>query len=224
MTLTQEEKDVILKSDLTATHAKYLDKHMVFYLLEQNREKGVYDEDQINQVVMNLLGKTQLVEMHMQMCEKQDGKVPEELVKKNEAFKKNKESLRAKCEPILKHFDPDQEGGWEYFQQLSKAPVGESEPSPFNLQYLNETHSITKQHFEYLYQLARLEYDSGNYNTASVLLHYYRKIGDLDNDVEAKWGKFASETLLHSWVDCQESLKVLRDAIDNVGMFIFHIS
>lgn len=70
---------------------------------------------------------------------------------------------------------------------------------------------------ESLYHLAKLKYEIGDYQTAAVYLQFYRRIGDLDNDHDAKWGKLCAEMLWNNWPDAVESMKSIHDAIDSTG-------
>ncbi len=53
------------KYDLTAAVAPYLDRHLVFPLLEFLQDKQLYPDDQILKAKIELLGKTNMVDYAM---------------------------------------------------------------------------------------------------------------------------------------------------------------
>eukprot|EP01064_Diplonema_japonicum_P037121 TRINITY_DN8618_c0_g1_i1.p1 TRINITY_DN8618_c0_g1~~TRINITY_DN8618_c0_g1_i1.p1 ORF type:complete len:518 (+),score=152.61 TRINITY_DN8618_c0_g1_i1:72-1625(+) len=225
MKYSAEDAEIIIKYDLSSTHAKYVDRHMLNYLIQHIEQSGVYPAEQMQTATLEMLWKTSMIDhykaKYMEYKNIKEDGVPPEVNEKREALVSRITELEKKCAPFLKVFYPgDVDGnneGWSlYLELVSKQ--GEDGKHMFNLQHLQATYNIEKEHFENVYAYAKVIYETGDYYGAQVLLNYYRRIGDLDNDTEAKWGKYASEILEQNWVSAQESLRTLQESIDNVTM------
>eukprot|EP01059_Diplonema_ambulator_P008378 TRINITY_DN179_c3_g1_i1.p1 TRINITY_DN179_c3_g1~~TRINITY_DN179_c3_g1_i1.p1 ORF type:complete len:535 (+),score=215.67 TRINITY_DN179_c3_g1_i1:51-1607(+) len=219
----EEDAAIIRKYDLTSQHAKYLDRHMLSYLIGHVENAGVYPAEQLQNAELAVLSKTSMVDhyksQYMKYKNVTEEEVPKEITEKRNALVEKITELEKNCEPFLKKFYPEEDPtqGWELYSELV-VKQGEDGKHMFNLPYLKQQYGIEKEMFESVYQYAKIKYETGDYYSAGILLHYYRKIGDLENDADAKWGRYASEILMQNWPDAVDSLRTLQDSIDNVTM------
>ena len=89
--------------DLTAQVAPYLDRHLVFPLLEYIIENLDYSKDDVAAARLDLLRPTHMVDYAAE-CHKalHGGEAPPEMKQQKEQVYKQLETLKTGCEPLLK--------------------------------------------------------------------------------------------------------------------------
>eukprot|EP01065_Artemidia_motanka_P010493 TRINITY_DN15570_c0_g1_i5.p1 TRINITY_DN15570_c0_g1~~TRINITY_DN15570_c0_g1_i5.p1 ORF type:complete len:618 (+),score=272.25 TRINITY_DN15570_c0_g1_i5:60-1856(+) len=126
---------------------------------------------------------------------------------------KRYEQLQADAQPFLQHFGcetpEDQEMSHKLFEELGsqeavstavedEAAEGQGaapKQSLFNVQYLESEYGITAKTLNALYLYAKLLYQTGMYHVAADYLFYYRRLGPLEWDFNAIWGKLAADIM-----------------------------
>ncbi|KAK5107224.1 eukaryotic translation initiation factor 3 subunit E [Meristemomyces frigidus] len=84
-----------------------------------------------------------------------------------------------------------------------------------NLKYLQDSHGVTKEMVEQLYEFGQFQYSCGDYNSAAELLYQYRILSTDNERVNAaSWGKLASDILTTNWEAALEEVTKLKDSID----------
>merc|ERR1712168_921431 len=125
------------KYDLTSRVGAYLDRHLVFPLLEFLSTKQIYDENELLQGKLELLKETNMVDFAKDEYQRlhQTNDVPEELMAKRTEVVRQLREYEASTEVITAAFEDEQ------FQELaSKARDGAT-----LFKYLNENFSITTE-------------------------------------------------------------------------------
>ena len=218
------------------THTTHLTPHTT--------TQQLYPDQQLTDAELRLLAKTKMTDHYVaQYCEYkvcippcppptphpsippntnkstqgcEEDKVPASITEQKDQVLKQINEYKEKADKFLDVFYPDEDvqAGFAKFNLLTPEPGDESKKSLFNLEYLGQEYGITKDHVEGLYSLAKLRYEVGDYGLAQMFLHYYRSIADLDNDVEARWGKFAADTLMVDWPAALDTMKTIQDSIE----------
>lgn len=203
----------------------FLDKHLLFPLLEHTQKQAIYAEDQVLRAQLGLLTKTKLVDFAMdkyKLLHKTE-EIPEEMTKKRAQVVSQLKELKAECKALLAVIeDPSLEK-----VRPQKGDRTEKSEKAYKdaLVALVEASKITPEQIEALYKYAKLHFECGNYGQvqaggqmgAAEFLPIYRllvKDPTSDNSLSALWGKLAAEILLEKWDDAVDDLKKLRDIID----------
>eukprot|EP00794_Sanderia_malayensis_P004693 gene4693-5308_t len=191
--------------DLTSKVGQYLDRHLVFPLIEFLSGKGIYDEDELLQGKIDLLQNTNMVDFAMDEYKKLHNTedVPEGMTKKREEVLSNLKELYANIELITAALESD-----EFKNFATTTRDGQA-----LFEYLKTNFNITREMVECLYQFAKFRYECGNYQEASEYLYIY-KVLDEKNGMSAMWGKVASEILLQNWDAAFEDFTRLKELVD----------
>ena len=84
-----------------------------------------------------------------------------------------------------------------------------------NLKFLEQSHGVTIEMVDMLYDYGRFQYSCGNYGDASHLLDQFRILStDNDKATSATWGKLASEILTTNWEVVMEEVNKVKESID----------
>jgi len=85
-----------------------------------------------------------------------------------------------------------------------------------NLKFLEESHGVTQQMVDNLYDFGRFRYECGNYPEAADLLYRFRVLStDNDKVVKATWGKLVCEILGEEWESALEEVDKVKEHIEN---------
>jgi translation initiation factor 3 subunit E len=193
--------------DLTQTIAPYLDRHLVFPLLEfLDFKKDLYpEEDLLKEKLALLADKTNMVDFAMDIYKKlyKTEEVPAEMKAKRQAVVDRLKQLQAECSNILQVLDNQ-----NLVKQLRNEKL-------FTLQYLQENFQITPEEVDALYRYAKFQFDCGNYSgAAEYLLHFKSLNTNPDKNFSALWGKFAAEILMQNWDDALKDMQHLTELLD----------
>eukprot|EP00195_Chlamydomonas_chlamydogama_P011425 CAMPEP_0202902852 /NCGR_PEP_ID=MMETSP1392-20130828/17255_1 /ASSEMBLY_ACC=CAM_ASM_000868 /TAXON_ID=225041 /ORGANISM="Chlamydomonas chlamydogama, Strain SAG 11-48b" /LENGTH=422 /DNA_ID=CAMNT_0049589665 /DNA_START=36 /DNA_END=1304 /DNA_ORIENTATION=- len=192
--------------ELSPVLSKYLDKHLVFPLLEFLQEKGLYDENDILKSKLHLLKNTNMVDFAMDIHKALHGTddVPQSMKDHRSEVVARLRQLQHDVDPIIKCLENP--NVVRNFRQ-DKA---------FNLQFLQDDYQIGPEHVEALYQYAKFQFDCGNYTLAAELLQPYRTLcTNSERNMSALWGKLASDILMQNAEAAREDINKLKESIDN---------
>lgn len=193
--------------DLTSVIGTYLERHLVFPLLEFLQRHEIYPENEILKAKLELLSKTNMVdfakEIHKKLYNTEE--VPEEMDKRRDVIVGQFKALQVDVAPILRFFEQNQALVKELRQEKQ-----------FTAQYLQENHGIKPDQIEALYKFAKFQFECGNYTAASEYLSIYRALSNpaSERNFLALWGKFAAEILMQDWEAALADMNQLKEAID----------
>ena len=194
------------KHDLTSELGKYLDRHLVFPLLEFLQLQKVYPEKEILEAKIELLQKTNMIDFAADIWKSLHGKsdAPPEMTKRREEVIANLQQLQAKAAKIVGFLsDP------ALVKQLRS-------DKSYNLNLLSSEHGVGAEDVDALFHYAKFQFDCGNYSAAAeFLLHYRSLCTNSERGSAALWGKFASDILQQDWNAAQEDMTRLKDAVEN---------
>ncbi|KAG5513261.1 hypothetical protein PMAC_001631 [Pneumocystis sp. 'macacae'] len=195
--------------DLVPCMLPYLDKHLIFPLLEFLQQKNIYEKKVMLQAKYDLLVETYMTDYIISLS--QEMSLIDPLFKSCIEFNKKREEetemfdlLNTESQKVLKVLDNPE------------VIVALKQDKAQNLQYLKDSHGLTVEMINSLYKFGKFQYNSGNYASAVDLLYHFRALS-IDNElnVSATWGKLASEILTVNWERALEEVNKLKDIIDS---------
>lgn len=192
--------------ELSRTLSKFLDRHLIFPLLEFLQDKGIYAEEDILKAKIALLQKTNMVDFAMDIYKDlyQTDDVPAEMTARRAEVVGRLRDLQKAVDPII--------------AALSNPEVIRNfrQDRAFNLQLLKEEFDIGAEQVDALYQYAKFQFDCGNYSSAAELLQAYRPlVTTSERNLSVLWGKLAADILVVDHDAATEDIARLREAIDN---------
>jgi translation initiation factor 3 subunit E len=192
--------------DLTDRVSPFLDRHLVFPLLEFLQDKQLYSDDQILKAKIELLAKTNMVDYAMDIHKSlyHTEEVPQEMVDRRVEVVGRLKVLEESAAPLI-----------SFLQNPALVQELRSDKQ-YNLQMLQERYQIGSEQIEALYQYAKFQFECGNYSGASDYLYQYRTLcTNSDRSISALWGKLACEILMQNWDVATEELNRLKEIIDS---------
>ncbi|XP_050312157.1 eukaryotic translation initiation factor 3 subunit E [Anthonomus grandis grandis] len=195
--------------DLTSKIGQYLDRHLVFPLLEFLSAKEIYDETEVLKAKLDILSKTNMIDyaidIRKQLYPHEEG--PDDLKQRRQHVVAQLQELQQEVEPILQIMgNEDVMKNMENMRD-SKALIAYLEKEmKFDMDLINSLHA-----------LAKYRYECGNYSVSTSYLYFCMLVlpPSDKNYLSALWGKFASEILVQNWDSALEDLNKLREHIDN---------
>ncbi|RUP51363.1 eIF3 subunit 6 N terminal domain-containing protein, partial [Jimgerdemannia flammicorona] len=219
------------KYDLTPRMVSFLDRHLVFPLLEFLTLKEVYAFEDLIKAKYDLLSKTNMVDfvtqLYQQIHDTEDipqgpssiSKSVDCLLAKilNPAVSSNLSEFAVKRENVLAQLEVLQEQAQKVMDVIENPEVIAAlrQDKLQNLQFLKESYNFDNEMIQTLYQYGQFQYNCGNYGGAADMLYHFRVLStDHELNLSALWGKLASEILTGNWDAALEEMQKLREAID----------
>ncbi|KIW02804.1 eukaryotic translation initiation factor 3 subunit E [Verruconis gallopava] len=193
-------EDIVEKYDVLPKMIQYLDRHLIFPLLEDREDttenkklkaallKGTNMFDYLGKLDAEIKGLSQPAKEYAQ---KRD-----EAIAKRDQLAQQTEKLRGllEDEAVVSNFRSDKVA---------------------NLKYLETEHGVTSDMVNALYDFGNFQYSCGEYVQAADLLYQFRVLStDNDKVASATWGKLASDILSTEWETAMEEITKVKELID----------
>uniref|UniRef100_A0A6M2DKS3 Eukaryotic translation initiation factor 3 subunit E n=1 Tax=Xenopsylla cheopis TaxID=163159 RepID=A0A6M2DKS3_XENCH len=195
--------------DLTSRNGQYLDRHLVFPLLEFLSAKEIYDETELLQAKLDILSKTNMIDYAIDIRKQlyPNEEVPDELKNRRVHVVARLQELQTEVDPILKIMS---------MEDVMKTVETMRDPKTL-INYLTKEFNFKIEMIDSMYQLAKHRYECGNYSVSTSYLYFCMLVMPPTdkNYINVLWGKLASEVLVQNWDAALEDLNKLRDYIDN---------
>lgn len=195
-----------MSEDLTPRISPFLDRHLVFPLLEFLQDRQIYPEDEILKAKIELLGKTNMVDYAMDIHKSlyHSEEVPQSMVDRRAEVVGRLKSLEESAAPLIT------------FLQNPTLVQELRQDKQYNLHMLQHKHQIGEEQIEALYHYAKFQFECGNYSGAADFLYQYRTLcTNSERSVSALWGKLAAEILMQNWDVAVDELNKLKEIIDS---------
>ncbi|KAK9707634.1 eIF3 subunit 6 N terminal domain [Popillia japonica] len=192
------------KFDLTSRMGQYLDRHLVFPLLEFLSAKEIYDEQELLKAKLDILSKTNMVDyaidIRKQLYPKED--VPEELKERRVHVVTQLQELQHEVEPILQLMGDDEVMKNMENMRDSKTLINflydevmknmeNMRDSKTLINFLSKEYAFEIQMIESLHKLAKYRYECGNYSVSTSYLYFCMLVlpPNDKNFLSVLWGK-----------------------------------
>lgn len=174
-------EEIASQHDLLPRLIPYLDRHLVFPLLEFSTTDE--NDKEITRAKYELLKHTNMTDYVAKLWQdiNDSDTIPEEFLKKRDGVLSK-----------LQHYQDQSEKISELLQDEEVVGNLRSDKAA-NLRFLEEEHGVTIGMVNSLHDYGRFQYSCGSYGNASELLYQFRVLStDNDKVASATWGKLAS--------------------------------
>jgi len=199
--------------DLTHKVSPFLERHLIFPILQFLEENEIYDKEQLARAKIELLTETNMVDFAIDLyegiqCSAEDTKKREELEARREKVLAMLEAARIKVLPLLAILESPEQ--MEEIKKLKSLPE------------ICAKFELENDIIEALVTYARLQFQCGNYALSGDLLKHYRALLLQDSErprpekfIPALWGGLASHVLNAEWEAAAEQTLKLDDFLEN---------
>ncbi|KAK5190560.1 eukaryotic translation initiation factor 3 subunit E [Exophiala xenobiotica] len=187
---------------------QHLDRHLIFPLLEhQLNSEDISQQryDDLKLAIFNLLKNTNMIDYVGSLYKEihNSDTIPSQYAQKREE--------------VLQKLAKFEEESTHLTNLLSDEAVTSQLRSDkvANLKFLEETHGVTQEMVDNLYDFGRFRYECGLYPEAADLLYRFRVLStDNDKVVKATWGKLVCEILGEEWESALEEVEKVKEHIE----------
>jgi translation initiation factor 3 subunit E len=207
-------------NDLTSRLTPFLDRHMVFPLLDFVESRGIYDRDDVLRAKLALLEKTNMVDfavdvygsLHEETKKSggDDGDDKSMFAEKRAKVIATMKALEQEASALLAVVDgEDEESGDSTLWKLNSEGL-------LNWQHLKENFDgVTEASLDAMFRYAKFQYECGVYSKAARYLRVFRMLStDVARNFSALWGEFAADILMQDWDAAYAAIAHLRKLID----------
>jgi translation initiation factor 3 subunit E len=129
--------------------------------------------------------------------------VPEALIQRRGEVVARLHSLESSVKAVTEFMSNDEN------VKLLKTDKGQ------NLAFLQKEYGIGPAHVDALFHYAKFQFECGNYVRASEMLFHYRTLSTHQTrNIQALWGKLASDVLLQDWDAAMDDVLKLKDSLE----------
>ena len=185
-----------------------MDRHLIFPLLEhQLNADDISNEryDDLKLAIFNLLRNTNMIDYVGNLYKEihKSENIPSEYGKKREEVLNQLAKFEDESAHLTNLLNDE-----AVTSQLRSDKVA-------NLKFLEESHGVTQQMVDNLYDFGRFRYECGLYPEAADLLYRFRVLStDNDKVVKATWGKLVCEILGEEWENALEEVEKVKEHIE----------
>ncbi|KAG9202228.1 hypothetical protein B5807_08574 [Epicoccum nigrum] len=182
-----------------------LDRHLLFPLLNFSSDEEAEQTPEQRKLLLALLSPTNMTDFVGQLYQDVHGlsEMPAEFTAKREQVLSKRDELEAATAKISELLDDE------------NVVTNLRSDKAQNLQYLKESHGVTLDDVNRLYEFGQFQYSCGVYPHAAELLYRFRVLTtDNDKEREATWGKLACEILSVNWDSAIEEINKIKEQID----------
>ncbi|XP_018008485.1 eukaryotic translation initiation factor 3 subunit E-B isoform X2 [Hyalella azteca] len=195
--------------DLTNKLTPYLDRHLVFPLMEFLSVRGIYNETDLQRTKLDLLSNTNMVDfaMDIQASLYPDQPPSTELTEKRSRVVAELKRLQTESAQIFDIFaDPE-----------VQKQVQSSRDYKTLVNYLQENHKFKPEMLDVVFKYAKFQYECGNYSATADYMYLFRcLVPPTDkNYLSSLWGKLATEILTQDWENALDDLNRLKEVLDS---------
>lgn len=194
--------------DLTSEIGVFLDRHLVYPLLEFLSDKAVYNEREILLGKFELVKNTRMIDYAIDVYRLLYGPdVPDDLMEK-----------RAKTVSELKQYQEDTNHIRSIFEsQEVITQIETTRDGKTLLDFLVQNYKFNLEWMDAVYIYAKSQYECGNYMAATEYLYLYRLLVPTTdkNYLNGMWGKLAAEILMQNWDSALDDFNRLKEFIDS---------
>lgn len=196
--------------DLSIKVATYLDRHLVFPLLEFLSQLGIYDLYDINKYRLDLLKDSKMIDYKREVMEAvyPDREIPPE-VEGREQVILELSKFSAQLETFIRMFADEE----------VKEHVQKSRDSKHLVDMLVSKFGFKMETIDILYKFAKFNYEAGNYPQTAEYLYLHKVLAPMNDKyyLSSMWGKLSSEILMQNWGLAIEEMNRVKEFIDNQG-------
>lgn len=198
------------KYDLTANIGQYLDRHLVFPLLEFLSAKEIYNNTEVLKAKLDILNKTNMVDYSIDIRKQLYPDDVQEL-----------ELLNKKRQTVVDRLDNLQDAVTTILEIMGNEKVMKNmegmRDSKTLIAYLEKEFKFNMDMINSLHDLAKYRYECGNYSVSTSYLYFCILVLPPNDKtyLSVLWGKLASEILVQNWESALEDLNKLREYIDS---------
>eukprot|EP00931_Biecheleriopsis_adriatica_P113380 TRINITY_DN8839_c0_g1_i1.p1 TRINITY_DN8839_c0_g1~~TRINITY_DN8839_c0_g1_i1.p1 ORF type:complete len:459 (-),score=124.07 TRINITY_DN8839_c0_g1_i1:173-1549(-) len=211
--ITAEQATELVQYDLTLKMVPFLDRHLIFPMLNFLQEVGLYKPEAIQRAQLQLLAETNMIDWAVETYEKIGETVPESLTHRRDMVLQQMGESRDKVLPLLEILEEE--------EQVQKIATCKS------IDELCSTFDLDVSVIEELVNYARIQYDCGNYVLSAELLKHYRSMMAQDAErpmtskqVSCIWGSLASFILSKDLDEAAEGADRAADVIKKIEEFL----
>ncbi|KAK9365393.1 eIF3 subunit 6 N terminal domain-containing protein [Lipomyces kononenkoae] len=193
-------------SDLVPRILPYLDRLLIFALLEHLSEQKLYPADVLLQAKYDVMKDTNMMDYISETYKAihgADATVPAEITERRKEVLEKLAEFEKKAEKIL-----------EIVRNPEVVNALRSD-SAQNFSYVKENYGVTPEMVDILYHYGKFQYNCGKYTEAAEHLYQFRMLSDDPELVmSATWGKLAAEIVTLQWENAVSELLKIKELID----------
>ena len=195
--------------DLTFKIGYYLDRHLVFPLLEFLSVKQVYNERELLLGKLEMVKNTRMIDFAIDIYHLlyPDKDIPGELLEKRNKVLSELKISQEETNHIRKLFQTE----------IVSKEIEKTRDGRMLLDFLVKNYDFNVESMEPVYTFAKSQYECGNYLAATEYLYLYRLLvpSTDKNYLNGMWGKLASEILMQNWDSALDDFNRLKEFIDS---------